>query len=133
MAKNTSPIFAKDVIFEPVKITATTTDKTGATTTNMKKLATVPTDDAKYSTIGFKHEGTSAAGIFMIWIVRSSVAYLIREVAYAAATSSTTVLTIGGILTENDMQLVAGDEIWVGATVVSSNIVAWTFGGKMAA
>ncbi len=133
MSKNTLAVFGKDVIWDPVKITGTTTDKTGATTTNMKKIHTVPTDDGKYTEIGFKHEGTSSAGIFLAWVVRSGVAYLIREVAYAAATSSTTVLTVGGAQTENDFQLVAGDEIWVGATVVTSTIVAWVKGAKLAA
>lgn len=133
MSKNTSPIFAKDVIYEPVKITATTTDKTGATTTNMKKIATVPTDDAKYTRFKFKHEGNSSAGIALIWIYRGSTMYFYTEVAYAAATSSTTVLTSEVNVTENDFQLVAGDEIWVGGTVVTSTIVAHLFGGKMAA
>lgn len=132
MAKNTSPIFAKDVIYEPVKITATTTDKTGATTTNMKKLATVPVDDAKYTRLRFKHEGSSGAGIALVWIYRATVMYIYTEIAYSAVTSSTTVINSEVTITENDFQLVAGDEIWVGGTVVTSTIVAHLFGGKMA-
>jgi hypothetical protein len=133
MASNTLAVFAKDVIADPVKITATTTDKTGATTTNMKKLHTVPTGDGKYTRFKFKHEGTSAAGILLIWVIRGGTTYLYAEIAYTAATSSTTVLTSDISLIENDFQLVAGDEIWIGATVVSSNIVGWAFGGKLAA
>jgi hypothetical protein len=133
MAKNTLAVFAKDPIYQPNKITATTTDKTGATTTNMKLLHTVPTDDAKYTRVEFKHEGTSGAGIALVWVVRSSVAYLIREQTYSAITSSTTVATAEARITENDWQFVAGDEIWVGATVVTSTIVAHLFGGKLAA
>jgi hypothetical protein len=133
MAKNTLAVFVKDVIYDLIKITATTTDKTGATTTNMKKIHTVPTDDGKYTVIGFKHEGNSSLGIFFVWVVRSGVAYLVREKQYTAATSSTTVVTIGDSFIENDFQLVAGDEIWVGASVVTSTLVAWVGGGKMAA
>ena len=135
MAKNTLAVFAKDPKFPVTKITATTTDKTGATTTNMKKLYTVPTDDAKVTRIRFKHEGNASAGIFLIWITDTAGANmtLYREVAFSAITSSTTVTTSEGEQTENDLELEAGQEIWVAATVVTSNIVAMAQLGKMAA
>lgn len=136
MAKNTSPVFAKDPKHPVTKITATTTDKSGATTTNMKKLYTVPADDAKITEIQFTHEGNAGNGLFLIWITDSAGSNMTKykvETAYSAVTSSTTVATSSGVVSLNDLQLEAGQEIWVGATVVTTSIHVSASVGKMAA
>lgn len=125
MAANTNPIFAlKPETKVNVKITATTTDKSGATTTNIKDLVTGSTDGTKVTWIKFKHEGTSTAGIFLIWITDTSGANptLFYEQTYTSITSSTTVTTAEGTLIFNDLQLKSGQKIQVGATVVTTNI-----------
>ena len=134
MAKNTLAVFAKDPKHPVTKITATTTDKSGGTTTNMKKLYTVPADDAKITEIQFTHSGNSGAGLFLIWITDSSGGNMTKykqETIYAAVTSSTTVPTASGVISLNDLQLEAGQEIWVGATVVTSDIHVSSSVGKL--
>ena len=136
MAKNTSPVFAKDPVHPVTLITATTTDKSGATTTNMKKLYTAPTDDCKITEIQFTHAGNSGAGLFLIWVTDTAGSNMTKykvETTYSAITSSTTVATGSGVISLNDLQLQSGQEVWVGATVVSSNIHVSASVGKMAA
>lgn len=125
MAANTSPIFAlKPETKVNVKVTATTTDKSGATTTNIKDLVTGAVDGTKVTWIKFKHEGNSTAGIFLIWITDTAGANptLFYEQTYTAITSSSTVTTAEGTITFNDLQLKSGQKIQVGATVVTSTI-----------
>lgn len=125
MAANTNPIFA---LVPETKvnciITGTTTDKSGATTANIKDLLTAATDGTKVTWIKFKHVGNSTAGIFLIWITDTNGANptLFYEQTYSAISSSTTVTTAEGTIIFNDLQLKAGQKIQVGATVVSSNI-----------
>jgi len=125
MAQNFQPVFA--LVPETkvnVKITATTTDKSGATTANMKDLLTADTDGTKVTWIKYKHEGTSGAGIFLVWITDTAGANptLFYESTYTAITSSTTVATAEGTITFNDLQLKSGQKIQVGATVTTSTI-----------
>jgi len=125
MAANTSPIFAlKPETKVNCIITATTTDKSGATTTNIKDLLTASTDGTKVTWIKFKHAGNSTAGIFLIWITDTAGANptLFYEQTYTAITSSATVTTAEGTITFNDLQLKSGQKIQVGATIVTSNI-----------
>jgi hypothetical protein len=125
MAANTSPIFSlKPETKANVKVTATTTDKSGATTTNIKDLVTGSTDGTKVTWIKFKHEGNSTAGIFLIWITDTAGANptLFYEQTYTTISSSTTVTTAEGTITFNDLQLKSGQKIQVGATVVTSTI-----------
>lgn len=125
MAQNTSPVFAlKPETKVNCIITATTTDKSGATTTNIKDLLTASTDGTKVTWIKFKHAGNSTAGIFLIWITDTAGANptLFYEQSYTAITSGTTTATAEGTITFNDLQLKSGQKIQVGATVVTSNI-----------
>lgn len=125
MAANTNPVFAlKPETRVNCIITATTTDKSGATTTNIKDLLTASTDGTKVTWIKFKHAGNSSAGIFLIWITDTSGANptLFYEQTYTAITSSTTVTTAEGTIIFNDLQLKSGQKIQVAATVVTSNI-----------
>lgn len=125
MAANTSPIFAlKPETKVNVKITATTTDKSGATATNIKDLVTGATDGTKVTWIKYKHEGNSSAGTFLVWITDTagSNSTLFAEQTFSAITSSTTVASAEGIFYFSDLQLKSGQKIQVGATVVTSNI-----------
>jgi hypothetical protein len=125
MAANTSPVFAlKPETKVNVKITATTTDKSGATTANIKDLLTAATDGTKVTWIKFKHIGNSTAGIFLIWITDTAGANptLFYEQSYTTITSGTTTTTAEGTILFNDLQLKSGQKIQVGATVVSSDI-----------
>ena len=125
MAANTSPVFAlKPETKVNCIITATTTDKSGATTTNIKDLLTAATDGTKVTQIKYKHAGNSSAGIFLIWITDTSGSNptLYYESTFSAITSSTTVATAEGTITFNDLQLKSGQKIQVAATVVTSNI-----------
>jgi hypothetical protein len=125
MAANTSPVFAlKPETKVNCIITATTTDKSGATTANIKDLLTAATDGTKVTWIKFKHIGNSTAGIFLIWITDTAGANptLFYEQSYTAITSAATTPTAEGTITFNDLQLKSGQKIQVGATVVSSDI-----------
>lgn len=125
MAANFQPVFAlKPETKVNCIITATTTDKSGATQTNIKNLLTASTDGTKVTWIKFKHAGNSTAGIFLIWITDTSGANptLFYEQSYTSITSSSTVTTAEGTITFNDLQLKSGQKIQVGATVVTTNI-----------
>jgi len=124
MSQNTSPVFALKPETKLALITATTTDKSGATTTNIKDLVTAATDGTKVTQIKFKHAGNSAAGLALVWVTDTSGANptLLAEASYSAVTSSTTVATAEVTISFNDLQLKSGQKIQVGATVVSSNI-----------
>lgn len=125
MPANTNPIFAlKPETKVNCIITTATTDKSGATTTNIKDLVTASTDGTKVTWIKFKHVGNSSAGIFLVWITDTagSNPTLYAESVYSAITSSTTVATCEGILLFSDLQLKSGQKIQVAATVVTTNI-----------
>jgi hypothetical protein len=125
MAANTNPIFA---LIPETKvnciITAATTDKSGATATNIKDLVTAATDGTKVTWIKFKHVGNSTAGIFLIWITDTSGnnLTLFYEQTYTAITSSTTVATAEGTIIFNDLQLKSGQKIKVASTTATTNI-----------
>jgi hypothetical protein len=124
MAANTKPIFALTPEMKLGAITATTTDKSGATTTNLIDLLTGTTDGTKVTQIKYKHVGNSSAGLFLVFITDTAGANprLHAESAFVAVTSSTTVATAEGTLFFRDLQLKSGQKILVGATVVTSNI-----------
>jgi hypothetical protein len=124
MAANFKPVFALTPETRLATITATTTDKSGATTTNIVDLVTASTDGTKVTQIKYKHVGNSSAGILLVWVTDTSGANprLLAESTYSAITSSTTVATAEGTLTFNDLQLKSGQKIQVGATVTTTNI-----------
>lgn len=132
MAANTKPIFALVPETRRELITATTTDKSGATATNLVTLVTGATDGTKISGLGFKFVGTSTAGLFLIFITDTAGANprLYDEIAYAAVTSSATVATVRGWQTYADLQLKAGQLLIVGATTTNTNIIALAHTGN---
>jgi hypothetical protein len=68
MPANTTPIFALTPQLDWARITATTTDKTGATPANLQTLVIAATNGTKVTQIGFKFVGTSTAGTLLIFI-----------------------------------------------------------------
>lgn len=127
MGANTSPIFALTPNLAFQSITGTTTDKTGGTTTNLKTLLTAGTNGCKVTQIGYKVEGTSTAGLLLIFVTDTSGTNpkLFDEISIAAVTSSTTVATNRTFTAYNDLQLAAGQKILVGATTLSANVIAF--------
>lgn len=124
MAANTSPIFALTPETRLGTITTATTDKSGATTTNLVDIVTGAVDGTKITQVKYKHVGNSSAGIFMLFITDTSGANhrLYAESTYTAITSSTTVATAEGTLFFRDLQLKSGQKLVAGATVVTTNI-----------
>jgi hypothetical protein len=124
MPANTTPIFALSPETKLATITATTTDKSGATTTNIIDLLTATTNGTKVTQIKFKSTGNSGAGLGLVWVTDTAGANprLLAEGAIAAVTSSTTVATAEVILFFRDLQLKSGQKIQVGATVVTTDI-----------
>lgn len=124
MAANVQAVFALKPERKVGKITAATTDKSGATTTNIIDMLTAATDGTKVTRIVYKFEGTSTAGTFLVWVTDTSntTNYLIYEETYSAITSSTTVATAGGAINFNDLQLKSGQRLKVGATTVNTTI-----------
>lgn len=127
MAANTTPIFPLKPYVAIATITGTTTDKSGATTTNLKTLYTATTDGTKVSQIGFKATGNSTQGSFLIFITDTDGTTIIPydEILYSTITSSATVASARGVNSYSDLVLKSGQKIIVGATVVTTNIAAW--------
>ena len=124
MALTFTPPFPQTMQLAQVVITAVTTDKTGATTANIKTLFTATTDGTKVTQIGYKFQGTSVAGLFFIWITETdgTTIHLFDEITIAAATSSTTVATSRVANSYSDLQLKSGQVIKVGFTTISGAI-----------
>jgi len=124
MSANTTPIFTLVPYTPGVVITGTTTDKSGATTTNIKTLYTATTNGIKVTRVNFKFSGTSTAGTALIWITDTDgiTIFLAYELVYSAITSSTTVATAEANFIFNDLQLKSGQKLLVGATTVNTNI-----------
>ena len=127
MAANTSPLFALTPQIPAVTITGITTDKSGATTANVKTLYTAATNGTKISQIGYKCLGNSSAGLLLIWITDTSGLnpFLFEEIVIGAVTSSSTVAAAKVVNSYTDLELKSGQQIWVSATVVTTNIFAF--------
>jgi hypothetical protein len=124
MPANTTPIFALTPQLDWARITATTTDKTGATPANLQTLVIAATNGTKVTQIGFKFVGTSTAGTLLIFIsdTDGTTLRLFDEILITAVTSSTTALSARQVNFYSDLQLKSGQRILVGATTVNSNI-----------
>ena len=127
MPANTSPIFALTPGLAYQSITGATTDKTGATTANLRTLLTAGTNGTKVTQIGFKVEGTSLNGLLLIFITDTNGTNpkLYDEISIAAVSSTTTTATNRVFTAYNDLQLAAGQRILVGSTTLSANVIAW--------
>ena len=120
---NTSPIFALTPETAIVTVTAATTDRTGATTTNLSDLLTAATDGTKITQIGAKVAGDNTACLVLIFITDTAGANpkLYDEIAMEAVTASTTVTSQRQVTAYSDLQLKAGQKIQVGITVAQTD------------
>lgn len=124
MAANTTPIFALTPKLAVGRITGTTTDRSGTTTTNLITLVSATTDGTKVTQIGFKSTGVSLVGNFLIFISDTDGTTLraFDEILISAITPSTTVLAARQVNFYSDLQLRSGQKILVGSTVVNTPI-----------
>jgi hypothetical protein len=129
MSANTSPVFAITPYLARAEITATTTDKTGATTGNLVQLLQAGGNGSKISQIGCKVEGTSAAGLLLIFITDSSgnisTVKLFDEIVLSLVTTSNTQSTFRAFNAYSDLELTAGQKIYVGVTLMTANVMVW--------
>lgn len=122
MAANTSPIFALVPETKIVTVTAATTDRTGATTTNLVELLTATTNGTKITQIGAKVAGTNTACLVLIFITDSAGANpkLYDEIEMDAYTPSTTLPSFRNVTAYSDLQLKNGQKVLVGTTVAQA-------------
>jgi len=120
---NTSPIFALTPETAIVTVTAATTDRTGATTTNLSDLLTAATDGTKITQIGAKAAGDNTACLVLIFITDTAGANpkLYDEIAMEAVTASTTVTSQRQVTAYSDLQLKSGQKVLVGITVAQTD------------
>jgi len=120
---NTSPIFALTPETAIVTVTAATTDRTGATTTNLSELLTASTDGTKITQIGAKVGGDNTACLVLIFITDTAGANpkLYDEIAMEAVTASTTVTSQRQVTAYSDLQLKSGQKVLVGITVAQTD------------
>jgi hypothetical protein len=123
MAANTSPIFALVPETKIVTVTAATTDRTGATTTNLVELLTAGTDGTKITQIGAKVAGDNTACLVLIFITDTSGSNpkLYDEIALAPITASTTQASFRDVTAYSDLQLKSGQKVLVGTTVAQAD------------
>jgi 16S rRNA G1207 methylase RsmC len=119
MAANTSPIFALVPEVNFVTVTAATTDRTGATTTNLAELLTATTNGTKITQIGAKVAGSNSATSVLIFITNTSGTSpkLYDEIALPTITASTTTTSQRQVTAYSDLQLKSGQKVLVGITV----------------
>jgi hypothetical protein len=122
MAANTSPIFALVPETKIVTVTTATTDRTGATTTNLVELLTAGTDGTKITQIGAKVAGTNTACLVLIFITDTAGANpkLYDEILLSAVTATTTVTSDRKVTAYSDLQLKSGQKVLVGTTVAQA-------------
>jgi hypothetical protein len=122
MAANTSPIFALVPETKIVTVTDATTDRTGATTTNLAELLTAGTDGTKITQIGAKVAGDNTACLVLIFITDTAGANpkLYDEIGLEAITASTTVTSQRAVTAYSDLQLKSGQKVLVGTTVAQA-------------
>jgi hypothetical protein len=119
---NTSPIFALVPETKIVTVTTATTDRTGATTTNLAELLTAGTDGTKITQIGAKVAGDNTACLVLIFITDTAGANpkLYDELALAAITAGNTTTSQRAVTAYSDLQLKSGQKVLVGTTVAQA-------------
>jgi hypothetical protein len=123
MAANTSPIFALTPELAFATVTAATTDRTGATMTNLVELLTATTDGTKITQIGAKVAGNNTLVSVLIFITNTSGTSpkLFDEILLTAITASTTAVSQRSVTAYSDLQLKGGQKVLVGITVATSD------------
>lgn len=118
MPANVTPIFPLSPIYRHAVVTATTTDRTGATTGNLVTLITGATNGTKITQIGVKYQDTNVAGSILIFITDTSGANLelFDEIAVTAVTVSVSTPSFRSVNLYNDLQVASGQIVRVGMT-----------------
>jgi hypothetical protein len=129
MPANVTPIFPLTPIYRHAVITALTTDRTGATTTNLVTLITGSVDGTKITQIGVKHQGTSVAGSILVFIDPGGGQglELFDELQVSAVTAADTTPSFRTVNLYNDLQIPSGSLIRVGMTTISGTVAATVF------
>jgi hypothetical protein len=127
MSANTDPLFPITPKKAYAELTGTTTDRTGATTTNMKTIVTAGSNGTKVSEVTVKVEGTSVAAQLLIFITDTSGnnPRLYDEITISAVTASNTVGSARASNSYSDLELASGQLIQVGITALSANAMCW--------
>jgi hypothetical protein len=129
MPANTTPIFPLSPIYRHAVVTALTTDRTGATTTNLQTLITGAANGTKITQLGVKFQGTCVAGSILIFVTDTSGANLelFDEIQVTAVTANDTTPSFRSVNLYNDFQIASGQLVRVGMTTISSTIAATVF------
>ena len=115
----------QDYRTENCVITAVTTDKTGATTTNLVKLCEAGSKGSKLSAIRFKCQGSSVNSTALIFIRKNAGVYLLfDELTLTAIDSSSTLPSDQNIALYDDLPIGSDIEIYVGITALSG-VFGW--------
>jgi hypothetical protein len=120
---NTSPIFALVPETKIVTVTDATTDRTGATTTNLVELLTAGTDGTKITQIGAKVAGDNTACLVLIFITDTAGANpkLYDEIGLDPVTPTTLITSERQVSAYSDLQLKSGQKVLVGITVAQAD------------
>ena len=118
MSANTLPIFPLTPETAIVTVSASTTDRTGATTANLVDLLTASTNGTKVTQIGAKVAGDNDGTLVLIFITDTSGLNpkLFDEIVLESANPSTTLSSQRQVNTYGDLQLKSGQKIQVGIT-----------------
>lgn len=116
---NTSPIFALIPETKIVTVTAATTDRTGATTTNLAELLVAGTDGTKITQIGAKVAGSNTDCFVLIFITDTAGVNpkLFDELQVLPVTAGTNAMSYRNVIPYSDLQLKSGQKLLVGITV----------------
>ena len=129
MAKEFKAPMVQDYRTEIAVVTAATTDRTGATTTNLVKLCDTGEVGSKLTAIHFKGQGDSAASTGLIFIRKAEGDYLLfDEVTLEARSATNSVESQQNRALYEDLPLQSGIEIFVGVTALSTTD-AWNVFG----
>lgn len=116
---NTKPIFALTPETAIVTVSAATTDRTGATTTNLVDLLTAGASGTKVTQIGAKVAGDNLGTLVLIFITdtNGSNPKLFDEIKLEGVTASTTQPSFRDVTAYSDLQLKSGQKVLIGITV----------------
>ena len=118
MAKEFKAPMVQDFKVEMAEITDVTTDKTGATTTNLVKLCEGGTNESKITAIHFKCQGTSDNATALIFLKQGTDYLLFDEVFLSAKTSNATTPSEQNRALYDDLAIASGTEVYVGVTAI---------------
>ena len=129
MPANTTPIFPLVPVYKQTILSALTTDRTGATTTNLQTLVSGSVNGTKITQVGVKFQGTSVAGSILIFVTDQAGANLelFDEIQVFAVTATDTTPSFRSVNLYNDFQIPSGSLVRVGMTTISGVVPSTVF------